>query len=309
MNKTIEAMHEALLRAKHIRILPHKHPDGDTLGSSFACFEVLKALGKEVDIDIEGDIPDNLCFYFKKEDLIDTPVDLYLVVDSSSKDRVEGRLQDGIFTIVIDHHLTNLAFGDLNFVDAEASSTCEVLYEIFSELKIELNERARTSLYIGLTTDTNRLFYESARLEAFKMAYELKASGVDTAWIHKKLYSERKLEKMRLEAYAIEHATRRGEMIFALLDEEAQKKLGSNDTDDIVELLRDLEGIEVSVLFYDKEGKRKASLRSKNYVDVSQIATTFNGGGHKRAAGISDMKGQEEHILKAIENVLHVRSC
>jgi phosphoesterase RecJ-like protein len=216
-------------------------------------------------------------------------------------------LQHGAHLLNIDHHHDNTMFGTLNLVDPTASCTAEIVWDLMHRLDVMPNAVMAEALYVALVTDTGRFMYENTGPRAHRMAAELIAAGVNVPAIYRRLYEEMPLAKLTLLGVALERIQRfdSGVLTLVALDAEDFGGAGAEESfsEGIVDHLRCIEGTKVAVLIReltasDSRGKRKVSLRATgDDVDVSVIARTQGGGGHRRAAGFSTTLGVPELIV------------
>ena len=312
----LEQIKELIEKAKKILILTHENPDGDAVGSSLGLMNGLKKLEKDVTVVIPN-LNEMYSFLpgfdeIKKEANAED-YDLCIALDSSDLDRL-GECRD-LFekiedTIVIDHHITNQNFGDVNYVNAVASSTCQNIIVILAAMDIAINKDMATCIYSGILTDTGGFRY-NVQSETFEFAGMLLETGIDIAKIYKILFDTTTEARTRLLGRAINNLEilEDGKIAFTYVTAKDMEELNNQDGDqeNIVNYGRNIEGVEVSVFLREKDGKYKASLRSNTYVDVSSIATMFSGGGHTKAAGfeISGTLGDaKETIISEIKKQL-----
>ncbi len=301
--KMIDSVFKVIDENDKFVILAHKKPDGDAIGSSLAFCELLNKLGKTASIVQHDDFAFNLKFlkndYFKKE--VDYKPDVVVCLDSADITRVSDRMiYDNSMVLNIDHHITNTKYGDVNYVDASSSSTGEIIYRICEKYNLFTN-LIYVGIYTAMVTDTNRFYYSNTGANTLKVVTNIYENLDDIYELNKKIYGSIPLNKVKLGARAIEKAEfySNNKIAITVITTQDQEEIGSSDTDDIVETLRDIEGVEVAVLLYHYKGNLKVSLRSKSFVDVSKIAKSFGGGGHTRASGIS-LTGEDIYEFKNI---------
>ena len=217
-------------------------------------------------------------------------------------------------TIEIDHHSVNAMFADYNYVNPAAPSCCEVLISMFEYYGVEITKDLATCILTGIITDTGGFQWGGVSPETFEFAAELIRKGAKLKEIcrialRKKSKAHCELEKLiynRMEYFED------GKIALAYLTLEDYNNLNTEMGDDegLVEMLRDIEGVEVSVLLKEKEGANgfKVSLRSHETVNVSDVALLLGGGGHRGAAGCF-ISGTVEHakdkIIDAIKHELN----
>ena len=287
-------------------ILPHKSPDGDAIGSSVALKKALENNGKKGYIVLDDDIPLNLQFLaVEKYSLVEFNQlshlsKVVITIDSSDISRVEERksLMKGRKVINIDHHVTNTKYGDINYVK-EASSVGELIYELLIELDYEINNAIANAIYVAISTDTGSFKYSNTSKETFRIASELREK-LDFEFISQELYQKVLLEDLLLKNKVLGTLKIYKEKVgLVYLTNEMLKSLDLRkaETDGIVEEVRNIAGIDVSIFIkQETEHEFKISLRSKSDYDVSALALEFNGGGHPKAAGCT-MRGPLEQII------------
>ena len=250
--------------------------------------------------------PDHTIFV---QELPEEPVDLFLVLDSSSKDRL-GEAQ-AVFdtakqTACVDHHVSNLGYAKDNFVKPGCSSACEVLYGLMEEELID--EKIAEALYIGIIMDTGVFRYSCTHPSTMRAAAALMEKGIDYSDIidntfYKKTYVQNQiLGRALLESVLFYD----GKCIFTTVTMDEMEFYGvtGRELGGIVEQLRLTDGVEVAIFLYQTgEEEYKVSLRSKKKIDVAAIATQFGGGGHVRAAGYT-AKGSVYQIINSIGELI-----
>lgn len=305
----LENIKEKIENSKSILIMTHTNPDGDAMGSSLGLLSALKKIDKQVTLYIPT--PNKTFSYLPGYDEIITEgidakdYDLCIALDSSDLERLgTGReLFEAIEeTIVIDHHITNQSYGDINYLNAIASSTCENMIVILASMGIAINKEIAESLYTGILTDTGAFRY-NARSETYEFVAMLLETGIETNKIYRRLFDLTTLNKSKLLARALERIElyEDGKVAFTYItdDDLVDLSLEQSDTEGIVNYGRNIDGTEVSIFVKEQDGKYKISLRANEYVDVSIVASKFAGGGHLRAAGYESVM-----TLEQIKNTL-----
>lgn len=307
MNKIIDEIKDA----KSIGIVGHIRPDGDCVGSCVALYHYLKQnLGSDVKIDVYLEpIPEQFKIWddttaIKSMDE-KTVYDLFISLDSGSIDRL-GFVQDTFGmakrTINIDHHISNTRFAEENHVVADASSTCEVLFDLFDEEKID--QLTAEALYLGLIHDTGVFKHSNTSKKTLNIAGRLIDKGIpfskiiDDTFYRKTYVQNQILGRCLLESFLVLD----GKCIISSVNQEtlAFYNAQSSDLDGIIDQLRITEGIEVAILIHETGfHEYKVSMRSNEIVDVRKIAGFFGGGGHVRAAGCS-MKGTLHDVMNSL---------
>jgi phosphoesterase RecJ-like protein len=224
---------------------------------------------------------------------------MLVAVDCASPSRVgaePGIVEAAKFTVNVDHHHDNPRFGDLNLVVSDASSTGEVLADVFRELGLALTPQIAEALYIALVTDTGRFQYANTTPKTLRLAADLVEAGADVNRVFQGVYENVQFAKLKLLARALERARvlEGGEIVVSHLLRDDFEAVGATEpySEGIIDVLRSVEGSLVSALIREppRDGgpARKVSLRSSvDEVDVSAIARKSGGGGHREAAGFS----------------------
>lgn len=286
-------------------VATHENPDGDALGSLIGMHGLLTALGKDSEMFIaESDLPlprEYRCAALEHA-IQAAPADIgvrtVVMLDCGNIDRNPATvLKYGAHLLNIDHHHDNTMFGTLNLVEPTASCTAEIVWDLMHGLDVAPTAAMAEALYIALVTDTGRFMYENTGPRAHRMAAELVAAGVDTPAVYRRLYEEMPLAKLTLLGVALERIERfdDGALTLVALDASDFERVGAEESfsEGIVDHLRSIASTKVAVLIREltapeNRGKRKVSLRATaGDVDVSAIARTQGGGGHRRAAGFS----------------------
>lgn len=308
----------AIDNAKSIAIASHLSPDGDNLGSINAMYGMLTNLGKDTTFILNDEVPQSFKFlpyiddFTSPDDVKNKSFDLFIALDCGDMNRLGDKVKN-IFlssknTVNIDHHKTNDFFANINIVDVNATATCEVLFDIFKNLKLYLDKKIATSLYTGISTDTGSFKYDSVRPKTFEIAAELLEFKIDFNKINTCLYQTRSKEKTDLLVRSLNSIKYFNDDKIALvkvtIDDLQKTGAKKMDSDGIVEFVRDIEGVEVAVLLKEKESSIRLSMRSKSFINCSDVASMFNGGGHIRAAGgtfhHNDLDKAEKDIIDAL---------
>ncbi|MDX6690282.1 MAG: bifunctional oligoribonuclease and phosphatase NrnA [Solirubrobacteraceae bacterium] len=304
---TREEVLSALRSGERFVLVTHENPDGDALGSLVAMQGVMTALGKDSVMYIaqeEFPLPYEYAF-FQFDGLVNTlPDDLadrtIVFLDCGNFDRNSVEAGDAAI-LNIDHHHDNTGFGTVNHVVADASCTAEIVWDLMGALQVPTTPEIADALYVGLVTDTGRFMYENTGARAHEMAAELIKAGVDVHEIYRRLYEGMPESKLALLSRALNAAQRfdDGRLTFARLTRADFSETGAEEsyTEGIIDHLRSVAGTKVAALVreLDEDGNSKVSLRAVDgSVDVSAIARSHGGGGHRQAAGFpTDMAPAE----------------
>jgi len=284
---------------KNFLVTTHHNPDADALSSALSMAIFLKSLGKKALVLNEDPCPPWLKFlprasWFKKAgDRQRVDYDAAIVIDCGDLERAGGVrkfIQPGKPLVNIDHHVTNDKFGSINVVRPRASSSCEMIFDLFKEAKFPLNRDLAILLYAGIMTDTGSFRYENTSSYSHAVVRELMAFKFSAARMYDRLYVGIPVGDMKLFTQVIHSAQLSdGNRIYcvSLSRKEAARFSKSFDLKEkLFNFLRSIEGIEVVVILTEISAREvRVNLRSQNSFDVARLAQQFEGGGHKKAAG------------------------
>lgn len=300
-------LEELVKGAERVALSGHVRPDGDCVGSVLSVYQYLKKNMPEIEVKVFLETPPSIFECIKDFEAIDSNMDTQEVYDVFiALDCNDERLGDAeaIFQraktrINIDHHVSNLGCGDINIVVPDASSTCEVIYELMDSEKMDI-EIAK-ALYIGMIHDTGVFKYSNTSPKTLQIAANLIAYGFDFPKIIDETFYEKTYVQTLVCGRAVSESVRfmDGKCIFSVVDKEMMEfyGVGPKDLDGIINQLRIIKGIECAIFMYQTgHMEYKVSLRSNGLVDVSAVATFFGGGGHVRAAGCT-MRGTVHDVI------------
>lgn len=302
-----------------IVVVAHQNPDGDAIGSAFATYLGMKKLGKNVKVVMQS-CSDTFKFLPNIEESVKNvewnEYDLLICVDSSDIERLDISKEDiskAKKKLVLDHHKKVNPYGDINCVDETLPAAAEMIYNFLKELNIDIDQDIATYLYTGIMTDTGSFNYSSTKPSTLRIAAQLVETGIDFSEICKKLNDTIKEAKLKLISKTIENMEIffDGKLRYSYIEYDVIRDLGldEEDTEGMTNYLRMVDGTEVAVYVRGKSnGTYKVSMRSGSYIDVSQIAIKFGGGGHARAAGYTIDKGKliefKQKLIDTIEVML-----
>ena len=317
---TLDDILVELKNAKTIVILTHESPDGDAISSSLSVMHALAQFGKNADVVIpehakDFDFPpgaDQILNNGKEEQY-----DLAISVDCTDLKRLAGGkefFETAKKTVEIDHHSVNAMFADYNYVDPVSPSCCQVLIAMFEYYGVEITKEIANCILTGMITDTGGFQWGGVTPETFEFAAELIRKGAKIKEICRKALRNKtkahcKLERLvydRLEFYENDKIA----ISYITIEDNQNTGAKLGDEEGLTEMLRDIEGVEVAVLLKEKEGKNgyKASLRSHETINVSEICLLLGGGGHPGAAGCfipGTLEQAKAKILDAIKHAIN----
>ena len=305
---------EEIDKYNNIVLSAHINPDGDAFGALFAFKFMIEKYdpSKKVDIVIQYELPKFIKKFeeskYVKSEYNDEEVELVIMLDTANMER--AAINNEIFkiaknTINIDHHVSNTKYLNINYVE-NISSASELLYKFLDVFDIELDSQIAKFMYLGIINDTGNFRHSNVTKETFYIASKLMEVGINNREISSILFS-RSVGKAKIFGMALQEFKyiKDIELAYFILTKDEMNKLGVTDdeTDGISELLAGIDDVEISIFIRQDENLNwKGSIRSK-HVDVNKLASNFNGGGHKLAAGFR-FNGDIQYILnKIIENL------
>ena len=306
-------------KAKRMALSAHVSPDGDTVGATLALCLAFLSLGKAVDVVCDGDVPRSMQFLpgfdaFLKPDQAQGPYDTAIAVDVSDRSllgKSEAVFDSAQVRMVIDHHATNPAYGDVNFIRGGESACCLLAYEAILALGVPMDVPMGTCLMTGLSTDTGHFQYPCTTEAALACAAHLRGLGVDISYITRMMYRTQPMERVKITRIAydrmrFELGGRVGVIELTRQDfEETGCTFGQ--ADGLVNRALEVEGVRMAVLASERDEGIKMSLRAVEPDTVNDIAQRFGGGGHAQAAGCTIHAPLDEAVrmvLAAMEEKL-----
>ncbi len=311
-------------------VCTHVGGDGDGWGSAIALAHHFGAIGVEVRLLAASPLPDRFRFLLPAGARTLAPdvegiqalqsADVQLVVDASEPSRL------GDFaphyqrerTIVIDHHAVASAEIDaaLWLIDPSAAATAELVYDVVIHTDRPIQSAVARALYVGLVTDTGSFRYSNATPHAHRLAAELIEAGADPEALYRPLFANltpAELGTLRALLDGLQRDEELG-LSWAALDRDVARRFGALDEyEGVMDQLRNLEGTEIAVLFRELEAREvKVSWRSTGAADVAQLARSFGGGGHQKAAGATvggDLSTVMARVLEACRGLLRAGSA
>jgi len=302
---------DEIQKSNNIVLLCHKNPDGDAIGSTIAMYHLLKKIGKEVDMVIE-DVPTRFNFiegYNEIKNYSDKKYNLGIILDTALFEKINNpnNIIDNIKkTIVIDHHISNNKYGNLNYIDI-LPSCCQVVYNLMKEMNIEIDKNIGEALCTGLLTDTGGLSHPDVKPSTYYVAANL-SEVVDIPSIYKKVLGTITKEQFELQKIGVKNLEfyKDNKISFTYITEEDINNLGlkKNESDFLANLGRNIEGVEVAIFIRKYKDENRVSIRSNN-IAINEVAAHFGGGGHKNACGISTTKDfniLKEELIREVGN-------
>ena len=307
---------DIIKNSKKILLLSHMNPDGDTLGSMCALYSMIYNKYKiKADMNIVSNVPYNYKFlpninlaqrYYDKSMVYD----LAIALDVAAIDRIlDSKIlfDKAKVKINIDHHKTNIGYGDYNIIESNASSCGEVLFNYFKANNWAIDKDSAICLYASIMTDTGNFKYENTSANALRAAADLVDAGANPNYIYKQCYETKTKNFVMFQNYCVNKAefSKDNKIVYTTVYKKDLEKYAAGDdyTDGIAETLRAIESTEVSFVAKEVDTKlTKISMRSKK-IDVAEICSKFGGGGHTFAAGCTIKANIKDSINKILEEI------
>jgi bifunctional oligoribonuclease and PAP phosphatase NrnA len=308
LEEAVEQLREAARDGQVVVLACHVGPDGDALGGMLALHLALDELGAS-STPTWGEEPLRVPAPYADlpgvDDVVapsDLPaeIDLLVTLDAASEDRlgtVAPLLDQGVPTIVVDHHVTNTGFGDVRLVAPSAAATVTVVEELVRRLGVRIGHEIATCLYVGLVTDTGRFSHANTDRAAMELGGRLMEAGAPHEELGRRLFETRSLGELRVLGLALGRVELVSDVALAhthvTARELTEHGVGEDQLEGLVDLVRGVDVAEVAMVVKEAWDGWRVSMRSKGEVDVGAIAESLGGGGHAQAAGFTAERGPE----------------
>jgi phosphoesterase RecJ-like protein len=288
-----ERLRGLLQNAQTIAIVGHARPDGDAVGSTLALTLGIQRSGKEVVPILADGVPNRFLFLPGAERVvreIPAGIDLLIAVDCSDLERIgiSPEKMPREPDVNIDHHPTNTRFATVNLVVPDAAATAELLYDVWSSLKLSMDEAIATNLLTGLVTDTIGFRTPNVTAKVLRVAGALMDAGAPLAKLYERSLHKRSFIEARYWGCGLSRLEQADGVIWTSLTLEDRALVGYQEPDDadLINLLTTVAGAKVTLIFVEQpNGKVKVSWRSIKGLSVAGLAESFGGGGHDQASG------------------------
>ena len=319
--KQFKAVMGAIRKHRRFTVSSHVNPEGDALGSALALASLINRLGKQAVVATDGGIPPAFEFFPKvakvvgKPSLVKSP-EVAMTVDVPVLERLGSMtkvFQEAPLRVVIDHHVSNRNFGDINWVDPKAAAVGEQIFRLYEAFKVTPTRDEALCMYVSIVTDTGSFRYMSTTPEVHRIAAALIGRGVSPLKVAQDIYECHSPADLRFLGKVLTtlKSTPDGkiswvEVPYKLL---TSCKPGPEIIDELVNYPRSVQTAEVSFVLRQQslDGKIRTSFRSKGRVDVNQIARSFGGGGHRAASGCTvegTLPQAREKVLQKVRQAL-----
>lgn len=291
---------EIIQSRQNFLIIGHLRPDGDCLGSCLGLYETLKQLDKDVRFYTAGPVPAffNYLPHFDKieVDCLDGELfDAVLVVDTADLDRVHDGYAPMGYMVNMDHHISNTRFGNINWIDGNATAAAEMMYRLTLALGVKITPEIATAYYTGIMTDTGGFRFSNTNETTFMVASHLVQCGANPSEIADNVFGTKRPSAIRITAQVLGtlHYEFDGRFIWNDITRQLIANAGGDlaDTEGISSEMRSIQGVEIAVLISESlDGFCRLGLRSRGNLNVAELASLFGGGGHKNASGATIRK-------------------
>ena len=317
-NSELSRIRNTLLVGKNFLLTSHARPDGDSLGSQLALADALRQLGKQVRIINCDPAPALYAFLPDLSTIeiaasVESPFDAVVVLECSALSRAGVAGLEGRPLINIDHHLGNAMYGDINWHDTSACACAEMVFELIAALGVRLTPAIATHVYVAILTDTGSFRHANITARTFEICRQVAETGIDPAVIAAQVYNNSSLGRLLLTGILLgrmklehDHQIAVLAMTEAML---AEAGCEPDDLEGIVNLPLAARDVRAVIFLREAAEGLRVSLRSKDGVDVRQVAVSFKGGGHLNASGFtvehptSETRGQViARVATAITN-------
>lgn len=302
---------EFLLQERKFFIATHRNPEGDALGSSLALSMALESMGKDTVVYDRDPVPEFYKFLPGNERFTDSFASLrndklpLVLLDCNEPERAGLDSAPITRAAVIDHHETLKGFGDVKWVEPGAAATGMMVYRLVKELGVNITRDMATNLYTAIVIDTGTFRHNNTTPDALRIGAELAELGANPAAVSEALYESWSRGRFRLLTDVLNTVEIVGELAISMATKEMFLRTGTTgaDTENFPNFPRMMRDIRVSAFFREVEDGWKVSLRSKGGINVAEVASRFQGGGHRNAAGYTaraDLKKAKEELIKAL---------
>ncbi len=310
---TIAAAADILRGADEVRIVTHKHPDGDAIGSSCGLAVMLQSLGKKAEIFCDDEFAARFSHatagVLSQTVSENAPIVTVDLADPTLAGEYSGMAENAL--LAIDHHISNLRYAEFSCVDAKAAAACEVLFCLAEELKIPFTKHLANCLYTGLCTDTGCFQYSNVTPHTLRAAATLLENGADTAEINRLMFDNKSKARITLEQATLNSIVyeANGKIALSVLPLEVFQQSGAEEADinGLSSIPRQIEGVELALFLREMgENDYKISVRSGEEANASEFCAQFGGGGHARAAGCrinAPLDAVKEQLLTAAKEL------
>ena len=304
----LAAILDTLHRGSRFLVCSHTRPDGDAVGSMLALGMVIEQMGKAANLVTADRVPIQYWQLPGADSIHTMPYirgryDAAILLECDSLERTRLRGLEELFVVNIDHHITGVEFGHLNWIDHSAASVGEMVYQLARAAGVAVTAQMAQCLYTTILTDTGGFCYGNVRESTFALARELVQAGADPIAIAQQVYFSASASKLLLLGAALRRLKREGCLAWLWVTHQDMQRTCATEEDceGIVNVLLGMAGVDTGVFLRElPDGSIRLSLRGKGRLNVAAIAARLGGGGHQNAAGCT----LEGPLPRALEEIL-----
>lgn len=318
MNDSVRQIVAYLAPARRVLLMGHVDPDGDVLGALLALGEALRRQGKQVVLAVPNAPASKYAFLPGVDALVTQvqgPFDLFISLDASDPQRLRhlytlAQTAEGAPLLNIDHHVTNVRFGTLNWVSAQAAATSEMVAELVDALGLDLDRALAFPLLVGLVSDTRGFRTPTTTPQVLRLAGRLIEAGAPLSEVMERTMNTRPYAMMCLWGKMIAVSRLEERVAWTILTPEMRRECAVSEDGDggFVNFLATAQEADVGVLFHDLgDGGIEIGFRSKPGIDIAQVAFQLGGGGHAQAAGCmiyGELEPVRQRVLAMVREAL-----
>ncbi len=307
---------DTLLTGSRFLLTSHARPDGDSLGSQLCLAAALRQLGKQVRIVNADPAPESYAFLPDLATIeiaasVEDTVDAVVVLECSSLDRTGVGGLERQTLLNIDHHLGNAMYGAINWHDVSACACAELVSDLIEALGVDLTPAMATQLYVAILTDTGSFRHANITARTFEICRRVAATGVNPATIAAQVYNNGSVGRLRatgmlLGQMRLEHDNQIA--VLTLTDAMlAEAGCEPDDLEGIVNMPLGARDVQAVIFLKESGSELRVSLRSKDAVDIRQVAVSYGGGGHRNASGFTvdhPPTGTREEVINRVAGVI-----
>lgn len=317
---SLEELAEFIEDAETFAVCGHINPDGDSIGSVLGMTAALRQAGKDATplLADGAQAPRKYSFLqgygdlMRASDYTGTP-DVLIQVDTATPDRMgeaAAIMQRCAKSISIDHHPGEGIGADMQRCDSASCSASILVWQLAKAIVGEPDPFVATACYMGILTDTGRFQFQNTNSDAFRYASEMVEAGADPAFVANEVYQNKPIGLLQMESRIISRIelTPEGRVAYSWICDRDNEELDvrREDAEGLVDIVRSVDGIDVAVLMRDRTDDVRCSIRAKDSYDVSEVARSFGGGGHRAAGGFT-LQGSfdevEPQVVSALEEL------
>lgn len=310
---TLNEVASLLAEHDHIKILTHRYPDGDCLGSGYALAFALRKLGKQVNVAVDGSLPSKFTYLVKNYEEQDFVPEYIVSVDVAAPALLADSIMEGVekIDLCIDHHGTNTMEADCRYVDSTAAAAAEIIWQLIGLLGVQPDEDIAGGVYTGISTDTGCFCYTNTTEQTHRIAAQVMPyccwQEINNINFVVKTRAKLRMERMIYDTMEF-FAGGRCAVVYTTLSMCEALGAGDDEMEGLANIPRRIEGVKMGITMREKEGGVfKVSVRTNDGINASEFCQKFGGGGHPAASGCSiegDLGSVKKQLIDAAEEFL-----